>query len=179
MEFRRVLFRSLWGLPRVTGDVLVFWEDDDYYAPTHLERILAQLQRPGVVIARDDPQRYYNVAHRRWRIFKNRGACLCQTAIRRDGLAIVERAACQSLSRRSYGVDAGIWSLMPRHAKALDRTGTVVGIKGLPGQPGLGVGHRPIGPEWQADLDGRVLREWIGTDAAVYHASGQPALRSV
>lgn len=156
------------GLAAATGDVIVWWEDDDWYAPTHLETICAQLT-PGALAAGDDLQQYYHVRKRLYRTFNNKGASLCQTAFPREAippfLASVDR--CQR--GNSYGVDGGFWAALPRTAWALRRTQTVVGMKGLPGQSGLGVGHRPAGG-WKPDRAWATLRAWVGDDAAVYQS---------
>jgi Glycosyl transferase family 2 len=165
-NFRENLLR---GLAAVSGDVVVFVEDDDYYAPRHLERIVAQVTAPGVGIAGDDQQRYYNLPQRCWRVFQNRGASLCQTAIRRDAIPFLERAI-RYASRigGGYGVDGALWEDIPAEFKSLERTQTVTGIKGLPGRSGLGIGHRPNGGHWTPDRDGSRLRAWLGADADVY-----------
>jgi hypothetical protein len=160
------------ALPRITGDVVVIIEDDDWYKPTHLERITAQIARRGVMLAGDDQQRYYNVPQQMWRIFKNRGASLCQTAFHCKLIPLVERVIRESLRRNQYGIDALLWTQASPWMKSLERTQTVVGIKGLPGRVGLGIGHRPQGSLWKADPAGSQLRAWIGSDAAVYR---QPA----
>lgn len=157
-------------LPHVVAPIVAIVEHDDWYAPTHLERIVEQLQHPGVLAAGDDRQRYYNVAARRWQIFLNRGASLCQTAFRAELLQPFEEVIRDTLRRNSYGVDAAFWQQVPVSARSLERTLTVVGIKGLPGRPGLGIGHRPSGPGWTTDESGAVLRQWIGADADRYLA---------
>lgn len=155
------------GLSLATGDVIVFWEDDDWYAPTHLAVLTRQLAEASV--AGDDEQRYYNLGHRCWRTFENTGASLCQTGLRRSLLATLLRAIETCACRSSYGVDTTFWRSVPRTDWALARTRTVVGLKGLPGNPGLGIGHRPTG-HWTGDRRYRTLRAWLGADAAVYEA---------
>jgi hypothetical protein len=46
----------------------------------------------------------------------------------------------------------------------------VVGLKGLPGRPGIGGGHVLAGPaeSWKPDPDGTILRRFIGDDADAY-----------
>lgn len=155
------------AIPFVRGDNIVFWEHDDYVAPTHLETIVGMLT-DQILLAGDDQQRYYNVAHRCWRFFDNVGASLCQTGMRRELLPTFEAAAKLCLKVAQSHVDFTLWQAVPAHQQALRRTDTVVGIKGLPGRPGLGIGHRPSGPKWIPDPDLAKLRALIGEDAAIY-----------
>lgn len=161
------LCRNLLGaIARVDGDVIVVAEHDDWLGPTHLETIVAQLERAD--IAGDPKQRYYNVDRRCWRLFDNVGASLCQTAFRRELLPKFERAVRRCLANGWFHVDRIFWDSVPDDQKSLERTDTVVGIKGLPGRPGIGIGHRPAGPLWNSDRDGVKLRSWIGDDASLY-----------
>ena len=152
-----------------TGDILVIMENDDWYHPTHLEVLLGQ-STPGILAAGDDHQRYYNVAQRVWRLFPNKGASLCQTGFTRAALPFFRKALDRAAAERSFGVDGRFWASLPDTTKRLQRTETVLGIKGLPGQVGLGVGHRPSGPGWQPDPHLTHLRTWIGQDVEVYAA---------
>lgn len=155
------------AIPHVTGDTIAFFEHDDWYAPTHLQTIIEQLNGKAL-LAGDDQQRYYNVQHRCWRLFQNKGASLCQTAMRSALLSRFEEVVKQCLVANRFYIDWALWSKVPAAQKTLARTDTVLGIKGLPGRPGLGIGHRPKGPEWSADPDLSQLRAWIGADAALY-----------
>ncbi len=170
------------GIQAATGDLIIIMEDDDWYAPTHLETIVAQLTQPGITIAGDDQQRYYNLDRRCWRLMQNKGASLCQTGFHRAliptilGVIAGRRARVRSANpverTRAIGVDAYLWRSQPRRAWALTHTATVVGMKGLPGQPGLGVGHRPRGG-WTPDPEGTQLRAWVGVaDQARYTTLG-------
>lgn len=162
------------GLDAATGDAIAIVEHDDWYAPWHLERMLEQLARPHVQIAGDLRQRYYHVRRRQWRVFQNRGACLCQTAFRIALRPFVQDVVQARLWRNSYGVDTQLWTTVPRQQQALVPVDSVVGIKGLPGRPGLGIGHRP-NDSWSDDPDLVMLRAWIGPDAARYAPFGAPA----
>lgn len=161
------------GIHAATGDVIIFVEDDDAYLPKHLESLVTALARsPEALAAGDDRQHYYNVARRCWRAFDNIGASLCQTAIRREALPAFEAAVRQCLERKVYGIDTTFWRSLPRERWAIVRSGTCVGIKGLPGQIGLGIGHRP-GEGWHADSELIKLREWIGNDVEIYRGFGR------
>jgi hypothetical protein len=162
------------------GDPIVIWEHDDYYAPRHLEQLLHQLAKPGVLAAGDDYQRYYHVGERRWKIFHNRGAALCQTAIRRELLPLFRATIEQCLVDDAYGVDSRFWAQLAPAVRSLVRSGTCVGIKGLPGRHGLGLGHRPeVIRRWSFDPQWHVLRQWVGRDAEVYAALPRQAATAV
>jgi hypothetical protein len=159
------------GVARARGELVVVIEDDDYEAPTHLERLTDLLTPATAQIAGDPQQRYYHVARRWWRIFQNRGASLCQTAMRKRVLPVFATIirACQA--RQQYGIDAALWQAVPTAHWALEPSNTVIGMKGLPGQTGLGMGHRPD-QGWTADPHLAVLRTWIGDDAETYATYG-------
>lgn len=163
------------ALPEVGGDQVIVIEHDDYYAPTHLEGMLAQLATPGILAAGDDKQRYYHVGARRWKVYQNRGAALCQTGFHRELLPLFHEVIEECLAADVYGVDARFWSRLPADQKLLEHTATVVGIKGLPGRTGLGVGHRPATiARWAPDPTLERLRQWIGDDAAAYAECATP-----
>ena len=77
---------------------------------------------------------------------QNTGASLCQTGLRRDGFPWLQRAIEEATRAGRYGVDFALWQQAPPARSRLSGRDTVVGIKGLPGRPGLGIGHRPSGP---------------------------------
>jgi hypothetical protein len=161
------------GLEAVTGDVLVIVEDDDWYSQSHIAHLARLLERHGVAIAGDPCQRYYHLPSRRWRTFQNKGASLCQTGLRLDGFPWLRRAIEEAGRAGRYGVDFSLWQQAPPYMQALDRSDTVVGVKGLPGRPGLGIGHRPSGPSWQRDRTGAMFRAWLKSDADVYLTLGR------
>lgn len=158
------------ALTHASGDLIVALEDDDYYRPTHIEAICGQIHL-GILAAGDDLQRYYHAARRCWRTFNNRGASLCQTAFTREAIPIFQAALERCWREQRYGVDAYFWASLPSSSQALQRTQTVIGMKGLPGQVGLGIGHRAhVDGQWRHDPDGAQLRAWIGEDARIYEA---------
>ncbi len=161
------------GLLCATGEIVFVMEDDEFYAPTYIERLLG-LFRPETLLVGDDLQRYYNVAARAWRVYEHTGASLCQSAFRAELVPLLRETAAAALARGSYGVDAAFWQAVPAARQARQRTGAVVGIKGLPGLPGLGVGHRPDA-RWHQDPTLATLRAWLGDDADVYAQYGRAA----
>lgn len=154
------------ALGEASGDLVIVMEDDDWYAPTHIESMVQAAKGYGL-IGSEQVQRYYNVAHRCYRIFNNIGASLCQTAVRSNLLPVFRQAIQTCIVKSSIGVDAALWRSVRSNEWAFTRQMTVVGVKGLPGRMGLGVGHRPDA-RWTADPELAKLRQWIGSDTDNY-----------
>lgn len=154
-------------LDRVQGGVVIVMEHDDWYRADHIETCLRELR--GFAATGSVWQRYYNVSQRCWKVMRNIGSALCNTAFTADKLPAMRAACEQARSRNQIGVDRLFWESLPSAEKNITETETVVGIKGLPGRKGLGMGHKPdlLARGWTRD-DGRKLREWIGADAAAY-----------
>ena len=144
------------GLEVIDRDELVVcWEDDDYYAPGYLSDVANWLESADLV--GECRARYYNVATGHGRQLGNRQhASLCSTAVKGDGLALLR----QAVKRSPKFIDLELWRMFAR--KQLHETRHVVGIKGMPGRGGIGVGHhKDFGKAMS-------LRDWIGEDAALY-----------
>lgn len=161
------------AIPHATGDIIVIWEHDDWYPADYLATCVASLSRPGVWITGTRRQRYYHLPSRRWIVMRNVGSALCNTALRAEALPILALAASSAARANSYAIDRRLWTRIPDNRQHLHDEPGVVGIKGLPGRPGLGMGHRPDERKrpWKADPAGATLREWVGeADAAAYWA---------
>lgn len=154
------------ALDAATGDIVVVVEDDDHYAPNHIEACVNGLrQQPAYGCNR---LTYFNVEHRCWVKMANRGSALCQTAFRSELIPDMRRAAEEAMAAGSFGIDGRFWSGRQHMANG---TRTVIGIKGLAGTPGLGIGHRPKssrGRVWRDDPKMKVLRQLIGDDVENY-----------
>lgn len=155
------------GVSRARGEFIVFMEDDDFYFPSFLEVTRKKLSTRKLVGGIWQP--YYNVRHRAWKLFRNRGSSLCQTGMHRSliplFLEVVEM--CQGL--QSYGVDGRFWDAAKKQGIDVEEYEEkhVIGIKGIAGQVGLGVGHRPK-EGWMLDPQMIKLREWVGEIYRVY-----------
>lgn len=157
------------ALPYIKYDKVIHIENDDYYHPRYLEVMDRRLDEAQLVGERS--ARYYNVKFRAAHVCPNdRHASLCQTGFRRE---IIEpfRVVC---SRGHKWVDIELWKNVPVNSRMLyGHTGLCIGIKGLPGRPGIGVGHKSEGIAWIPDPDLTLLRSWIGEDAEVYRQYGE------
>ena len=155
------------ALAVATGDRLVIIEDDDWYAPEYLAVCEARLRQAEVIGC--PTLRYYHVASRQHVTMPNIGSALFQTALRRRYRSWLVSAAEQAALAQTYNVDGRFWQALPTGVGKLYDTPLTVGIKGMPGRPGLGIGHRPARDKpWHHDPNGQQLYRWIGDDAPYY-----------
>jgi len=111
----------------------------------------------------ETPSTYYHVPTRKYRLMESHGrASLCQTAFRAELIPVL-----QSICRNHTDfIDTRFWDHI--NQKQFLRSHFCIGMKGLPGRPGIGVGHNPAGPCWNPDPDLAFLRAWIGNDVNLY-----------
>jgi hypothetical protein len=154
------------ALPEIQYNRILFIEDDDWYSPEYLEFMCKMLEKHEIV--GETPARYYHIPFRQYRLLPNaHHASLCQTGIRFCLLHRLQKI-CQRPS--ATFIDVQLWEGMSV-AGLSKEPGHCVGIKGLPGRPGIGVGHRPEGEsDWKQDPDLSVLKIWVGKeDAEAYY----------
>lgn len=154
------------AIPEVIHDKVLFFEDDDHQAPAYIETMARHLESYAIV--GEAPARYYHVPQRRyWTLDNYRHASLCQTGMRSELLPMLA-----DVCRKGQDfIDVRMWRTLDGSRKVhfIRENHLVVGMKGLPGRPGIGIGHRPeYGGAWKSDPDMKVLRSWIGEDAAAY-----------
>ncbi len=164
------------ALPWITGEKIVVCEDDEYYAPGYIEEMARRLDQAEVVGVCEN--RYYHLPTGGYCTHSNRThASLAQTAFRASSFAAefadLLRAESEDfldirLWRRIEGTGRGL--LFTDHERPL-----YVGIKGLPGRPGIGIGHDGTRYVTYDTPDRAELRRLIGADAEIYAAiAGEP-----
>lgn len=178
-----------------TDDSIIFWEDDEYYAPEYFATLKSKLKEgfQAVGICRS---RYYNLPSLHY--FTNGNidhSSLAQTAITGDMIAILP-----SLIVGDPFIDMRIWKSI--HGKAdlkwnikpnnfCNRTigdkgylfddsrllGNFLyaGMKGMPGRKGIGAGHHPRMGAF--DKDKKILKQWTGNAFPVYEKIYQALIR--
>jgi hypothetical protein len=161
------------ALPHIFYGYVAFIEDDDFYSQHYLTHLMNSFEQ-GYLIIGETPSRYYHVPTKQYRVLENQyHASLCQTAISSKLLTCLE--AVLTASNGKF-IDVTLWN----EAVKLKRYGfysneLVVGMKGLPGRPGIGIGHRPEqGSGWRSDIDQSVLKQWLGPDAVYYLNKNDP-----
>lgn len=142
-----------------TDSPVVVCEDDDWYSP----RWLATCAASGVDLFGQRDSYYYNVATKRYRHIIHAPNAHCSLS----GTYLSPRAqsvlsdVCQ---RHASRLDIELWKAAAWADLTVARFSAnrpqVVGIKGLPGRPGIGIGHRETFGE--PDEDAQVWGAWMG-----------------
>lgn len=163
------------AIPEVQHPMVLVIEDDDRYSPDYIAAMVEALENAD--IAGERFARYYHIPRRMYFLCPNNAhASLCATGFRRELLPLLAKVCGEN---KSPYIDIHLWREAHHSRKAMLDTARVIGIKGLPGRPGIGMGHRPdYGRtpnerrdhlrEWTADPDASVLRQWIGDDVQLY-----------
>lgn len=153
------------GLKLLRDDApVIVMEDDDYYGPDYLSGIARMLLDSHAEMCGFTPARYYHVGARRYKDMGNAThASLAQTAF--HGPAALAKLR-EVAARGGPYLDRSMWAeFNGRKALVPTPAGHHVSVKGMPGTPGVGVGHRAnMG---LPDDDGTVFRAWGLPD--VYH----------
>lgn len=136
------------GLAACHGDKIVILEDDDYYAPHYLTTMADWLDEFPLVGSA--PAIYYHVGTNRYRRMQSQThASLAQTGIT---LAVYHDLMSHARGRSPF-VDLALWRGWSGPRKLLPSGGLHVSIKGMPGKPGIGIGHRADMGAYDEDLD--------------------------
>lgn len=150
----------LFGLPKCRGDFILFWEDDDWYAPERIEVQVNALK--DVLLHGWCKTWYYNVPNRLYHQHKNlKHASLFETGIRRELVSSVLEVT------RAEGnnpfIDMALWKALKGRLEPF--AGICVGIKGAPGRAGLGSGRTMATLKgWMADPKYLKLFSLVGRD---------------
>lgn len=116
------------------ADRIVIVEDDDQYAPWWLSTVDSWLE--------DD-----DLVGEGWSVYRNlktgtvkecnnnKHASLCSTAVKGRAVEWLRQACCSG----EKFIDLRLWK---NPGKLYPHEGGVIGIKGYPGRPGIGMGHR-------------------------------------
>lgn len=149
------------AIPHVKGDAVLIIEDDDWYAPNHIALSIDKLESHNAAGCRW--MNYYHLNHG-WRRIKNACSTLSNTAFRADQLPNLDKAAKEAIRQGIYHIDRLFWQAVGHDG--LHDDVTVIGMKGLPGMPGIGIGHQNNG--YRPDPERKILKKWIGEDASYY-----------
>lgn len=139
-------------------------EDDDYLSPTYLDKYVRLLQDFDIV--GEGNIKYYNLPTKTCKEIGNyEHTSLAATGFNRSLLPLFKKALHSGepyfdLKLWEYAKEEGVGSLI------FCNKNLSVGMKGLPGRPGIGLGHRPAG--WDSDPFGKKLMDWCGDGWKLY-----------
>ena len=142
-----------------TIEAIFIIEDDDYYKPIYLERMMSRLGNYSLL--GETNTIYYNVQWRRYVTNPNlHHASLFQTAFTWDAIPLMKASYSDKF------IDAKLWHLC-RNKFLFFENFLSLGIKGMPGRGGIGAGHT-LAMTMANDLGMNFLRKHIGNDAKFY-----------
>jgi len=141
-------------------DAVFIIEDDDYYRPRYLERMMTYWG--DCLVLGETKTIYYNPVIRHFSINNNTTyASLFQTAF---APSIVQQFL--SVKKHKF-IDGEFWKIATGK-KLFYEDDLAVGIKGLPGRAGIGAGHAVNYYGMMPDREMKFLLNKIGEDARLY-----------
>lgn len=159
------------ALPLIEGDRVLFWEDDEYYAPKYIEEMdkwLNQFPLVGIGWAK-----YYHLYTGGYIQNSNsQHASLAQTAFTSQVMPLIQK--CVDMGMEKDWLDCNIWREAKkqgiRHVVIRENEGEslFVGMKGLPGRFGIGIGHNTTSYTRHDTKDREVLKKWCPKDYQIY-----------
>ena len=135
-------------------------EDDDYYRPVYLEKMMQKLNGFDLIGERNTI--YYNVYQRRHFTNPNNiHSSLFQTAFTLNAIPVLE------LSLENRFIDCALWRDV-KNSFLFNDGNLAIGMKGMPGRGGIGAGHSKM-RSMPEDRDMNYLKSLIGQeDAKLY-----------
>lgn len=118
-------------------DRVIIIEDDDYYAPWWIRQCNIWLNSHDLV--GEAPSLYRHLNGTEKKMNNTTHASLCSTGMKGSGVNTLRRV----LQRTPKLIDVNLWRNHGTKTKKIyPFKGGVIGIKGYPGRPGIGVGHK-------------------------------------
>ena len=146
-ETQHTLITNLFtAFPLIKGDKVLFWEDDEWYAPSYIKVMSRALDMHEVVGI--GHARYYHLFSGHYMLCNNEAhASLAQTGIRASFIPEVIKLT--GKLGKSQFLDGAIWEYIEgtkdRGFLLYDEKNPLyVAMKGMPGRMGIGNGHRNI-----------------------------------
>jgi len=162
-----LILNLLTALPRIESNKIIIIEDDEYYAPKYVAEVAFRLDHHEVVGI--GTTKYYHLfSGGNYRHRNKENASLAQTAFRDSFLS--EFKEILNTDVKESRIDKHIWRKLRGGDRGFifidDKNNPLyVGIKGLPGRPGV-IGHDPESSPYHRkhcspDISRRRLKDWI------------------
>jgi glycosyltransferase involved in cell wall biosynthesis len=146
-------------------DYVFIIEDDDYYTPEYLDKMVRYLK--GYDAVGQTKSTYFNVVTGKVKKHSNtRHSSLFQTAIHINKLRTFKDILS---SDASTFIDIHLWgALQGSKVHLFNSVDLSIGMKGLPGRDGIGIGHRVKGVSFKYPMKKKALMDLIGIDYEKY-----------
>jgi len=153
------------AVSQIKGNIILFMEDDDYYAPKYIETYYNYLKEYTLV--GEGCARYYHVSAQKYaRMNNKRHASLAQTGFRKEILDIFKVSI-----EDDFHIDIRFWKKASKFGYVFfdteDKLKLHCSLKGLPGRKGIGIGHNKNLKIYQKDKDYKMLKKWISEKTAL------------
>ncbi len=157
------------ALSRVKYKKVLVMEDDDWYHPTYIEVMWERLHIKDLI--GEIPATYYHIKDKSYRILPNtERASMCQMGFTEKVIPIIQHIIKQDSSNAF--IDLKLWKYYSSQFKRqLYNSRLSIGIKGMPGNSGIGIGHRIKDVHRKSDPDFRKLEKWIGKEDTDFYRS--------
>lgn len=155
------------ALSRVKYNKILVMEDDDWYHPTYIEVMWERLHKNQLI--GEIPATYYHIKDQSYRILPNvERASMCQMGFTKEIISTLQHI----LKQQNAFIDIQLWRYYSsQFRKKLYNSRLCVGIKGMPGNIGIGIGHRPTDVHRIKDKNFQKLEEWIGKEDTDFYRS--------
>jgi hypothetical protein len=152
-------------LPGVEAIFII--EDDDYYRPTYLERMMSRLGHFKVLGEANTV--YYNVVYRTYFVHDNTSySSLFQIAFTPDMIPLFKKCFYERFIDLKFFKELRIQGFVHRREVGLfNENNLAIGMKGIPGRLGIGEGHTFLS-NMLPDPNLVYLNQIIGDDAKYY-----------
>lgn len=155
---------ALAAIPSDT-DIVAIFEDDDFYAPYYLQVMVRALEFSQV--AGLSNARYYNLAFQGYKEMQNfQSASLAHTALRSSSLSLLKKA----IDSGNFYFDIELWDRVIAEKEPFTlvaNSSLGLGIKGLPGKPGLTGSHKER-KDYLYDAGKVTFNVWFGVYGSLY-----------
>ena len=169
-----LILNLMTALPLIKGNKIMIIEDDEYYAPKYVAEMATRLNQHEVV-GIGNTKYYHLFSRRHYRHGNIDNASLAQTVFRDSFL--LEFKEILNTNIGVARIDKRIWEKTRGDDRKFifiddDNDSLYVGIKGLPGRPGI-IGHDPKSSPYhrrhsRTDISHKVLAQWIPEDYGIY-----------
>ena len=152
------------AVPLVTGDLVLILEDDEYYAPNYVA-CMEQGIGPHLLVGLSHSRYYHLPSGKYLQIGNATHASLAETGFNRAFMPQFSHA----LLGDAY-LDIRLWQAARNQGVLYWDKGNPIylGIKGLPGRPGIGLGHSETLYRRADSPDRSILKQWVPQDWQIY-----------